>query len=68
MLLEFSPFTSLYLGSIGIEHVIRQVNHAIKAWVKVQNFKNPELLKIRNLKLAVCLQNIKNSKLNGQIP
>ena len=39
----------------------------IGTWVNVQNFQNPEL-QYQNLKLAVCLQNIKNPKINGQIP
>ena len=31
-------------------------------------FQKSWTLENQNLKLAVCLQNIKNSKLNGQIP
>ena len=35
--------------------------------VKVQNFLNPELFKIKSLKLAVCLQVSTISSLNDQL-
>ena len=39
----------------------------ITQWVKVQKFQILNFRKL-NLKLAVCLKIIKNSKFNGQIP
>ena len=39
----------------------------VTSWVKVQIFQNPELLKFKILKLALCLQNINISILNGQL-
>ena len=38
------------------------------AWVKVRNFKNPELSKFKILKLAVCLLVLTMSSVNGQLP
>ena len=35
--------------------------------VKVQNFQNPELLKLQTLKLAVCPLNIHNFNFKGQL-
>ena len=63
-------FPGINHGAAPISYVIGN-NHkysALDTWVKVQNFQNPELLKNQNLKIIVRLQNIKNSKFNGQIP
>ena len=52
-------------------HIYITVNrgHIHHAWMKDSSkFPKSWTSENQNLKLAVCLQNIKNSKLNGQIP
>ena len=44
------------------------VIHVVICMVKYSKFLNSWTLKNQNFKLAVCLQNIINAKLNGQIP
>ena len=40
----------------------KKMSHITNSWVKVQNFKNPELSKF-NLKTCLCLQSVNNFKI-----
>ena len=52
----------------SLKMILTGSSDTIFTWVKVQNFKNPELSKFKSLNLLYAYKVLTISSLNGQLP